>query len=72
MGNRRGTWDDMAMLYKKVHEYGMNLGIDVVINHSSILNPLLKHPIYTYQVRIQPQALELYMFFRNPEGHGKL
>ncbi|MBR3613734.1 MAG: hypothetical protein IKL55_00950 [Clostridia bacterium] len=44
-----GTWDDMAMLYKKVHEYGMNLGIDVVINHSSILNPLLKEAPQLYK-----------------------
>lgn len=44
-----GTWDDMAMLYKKVHEYGMNLGVDVVINHSSILNPLLKTKPHLYK-----------------------
>ena len=44
-----GTWDDMARLYKKVHELGMNLGVDVVINHSSILNPLLKKKPHLYK-----------------------
>ncbi len=44
-----GTWEDMARLYEKVHEYGMNLGIDVVINHSSILNPLLKEAPQLYK-----------------------
>lgn len=44
-----GTWDDLERLYKKIHEYGMHLGIDVVINHSSILNPLLKTKPHLYK-----------------------
>ena len=44
-----GTWHDVSRLYNKIHEYGMHLGIDVVINHSSILNPLLKSKPHFYK-----------------------
>lgn len=44
-----GTWDDLAELYKSCHSLGMSLGLDVVINHSSILNPLLTEEPVLYK-----------------------
>lgn len=44
-----GNWDTAAKLYDEVHKAGMSLGLDVVINHSSILNGLLKEKPHLYK-----------------------
>ena len=44
-----GDWDKLKRLHEEANKLGMSLGLDVVINHSSILNGLLKEKPHLYK-----------------------
>ncbi len=44
-----GDWNKLKMLHEEANKLGMSLGLDVVINHSSILNSLLKEKPHLYK-----------------------
>lgn len=44
-----GGWNELKKLHEEANKLGMSLGLDVVINHSSILNALLKEKPHLYK-----------------------
>ncbi len=59
-----GTWDDVDELHEKCNSMGISLGIDIVINHSSYLNSLVKEKPHLYKWKKWLEEAECWWDFK--------